>query len=200
MLVIGLTGGIGTGKTTVSDLFAELGVPVIDADLIARELTKPGQPAFLEITKHFPDIVLPNGKLNRKKLRTIIFNDPKERSWLEGLLHPVIEQKIYQRISAIFHPYCIVVVPLLLEVDSYPFIDRILVIDSPPDLQIKRVLDRDNAAIKTTKAIIDAQIEREQRLAQADDIIDNSGSLDELEQSVKNMHQFYWDLATSSGK
>lgn len=200
MLVIGLTGGIGTGKTTVSDLFAELGVPVIDADLIARELTKPGQPAFLEITKHFPNIVLSNGKLNRKKLRTIIFNDPKERSWLEGLLHPIIEQKIYHRISAIFHPYCIVVVPLLLEVDSYPFIDRILVIDSPPDLQIKRVLDRDNAAIKTTKAIIDAQIEREQRLARADDIIDNSGSLDELEQSVKNMHQFYWDLATSSGK
>src|SRR3990167_9153681 len=150
--VIALTGGIGSGKSTVAELFAKLGTPIIDADLIARELTHIDQSAYKDIVNHFNEkqILKADQTLNRNKLREIIFEDQKERQWLENLLHPLIQEKIADEIKKVSAPYCIVVIPLLFEVTPYNFIDRILVVDSPEEQQIARVIARD----KTNSALI----------------------------------------------
>ena len=199
MLAIGLTGGIGSGKSTVAELFAKLGTPIIDADIIAREVTQPDQPAFLQIVQHFDESILTeNGTLNRPQLRKIIFTDLKQKLWLENLLHPLIRQQIETRIRATTTPYCIAVIPLLLESRySYPSIKRILVVDSPIALQIERVLARDKTLDKRQiETIIKVQIARDKRLTQADDIVVNDGHLSHLSPQVDKLHQQY--LAMSS--
>lgn len=195
MLIIGLTGGIGSGKTAVSDLFAKLGVPVIDADVIARQVTEPSTPAFACIQEHFGADILQNGVLNRKKLRDIIFADTKERAWLESLLHPLIKNAIKQQLSHLDAPYCIVSIPLLLEVTPYSFIDRILVVDVDETSQIQRVMQRDNMTDEAVRAIMATQIARAKRLARADDVLNNDLELHHLEQQVQELHRRYLELS-----
>lgn len=196
MLVIGLTGGIGSGKSTVAKLFAEHGVPVIDADQIARELTQPKQPALSKIIRHFGrEILQKDGALDRTQLRKIIFHDPQQRGWLEKLLHPLIQRKIKEQIKTFSAPYCITVIPLLFEVKPYPFIDRILVVDTPEYLQIARITSRDKLAKPHIEAILETQVKRDHRLAEAHDIISNEGSLASLIPQVEKLHQFYLSLS-----
>ena len=196
MLVIGLTGGIGSGKSTVAELFSKHGVPVIDADVIAREVTQLDQPAFTSIIRHFSGHIIQkaDGSLDRQKLRHIIFNNPEQRRWLENLLHPIIRAEIERRVKTLSAPYCVAVVPLLLEVTPYPFIDRILVVDAPESLQIERVVSRDKMDKSQIEAILKTQISREKRMKQAHDIIVNDGVKD-LKLQVDELHKKYLALS-----
>lgn len=198
MLVIGLTGGIGSGKSTVADMFAQHGVPIIDADVIAREVIEPDQPALLDIIDHFDTPLLQeDGSINRSKLREIIFTHPEERVWLENLLHPLIRAKIREQIAALNHPYCLVVIPLLLESkDPYSFIDRILIVDTTEVLQLERASKRDNKNIESIQAILNSQMKRADRLARAHDVILNDGGLMDLEQKVDDLHKKYLEMST----
>jgi dephospho-CoA kinase len=196
MLVIGLTGGIGSGKTTVANLFQAKKVPIIDADIIAREVTAPGQPALQSMIDYFgPDIIDFEGKLKRHVLRELIFCDPRKRLWLESLLHPLIQQAMRAKIEQIKAPYCIVVIPLLIETGPYPYIDRILVVDSEQDLQIARVASRDEIPADTILNMIKSQTSRELRLDKADDVISNNTDLANLTNQVEKLHQFYLSLS-----
>ncbi|OGT38868.1 MAG: dephospho-CoA kinase [Gammaproteobacteria bacterium RIFCSPHIGHO2_12_FULL_38_14] len=196
MLIIGLTGGIGSGKSTVAHLFAAKNVPIIDADIIARELTQKNEPAFLEIVLHFnKDILHEDGNLDRIKLRNIIFNQPKERLWLENLLHPLIQNEIVKQIKKISAPYCIVVIPLLLEVEPYEFIDRVLVIDTLEHLQIKRVRERNQMKESQIQAIMDSQVTRDYRRSKAHDLINNDGVLSDLIPQVDLLHEQYLKIS-----
>ena len=195
MLVIGLTGGIGSGKSTVADMFAARGAPIIDADLISREVTLPGETAFNQIIEHFGHaMVSADGSLNRGKLREAVFANSKERIWLEKLLHPLIRQRIEQRLKVIDAAYCIIVIPLLFEVAPYEFIDRILVIDAPERLQIERVTTRDKSEPSHVEAIMKSQTTRSQRLSGADDVIINDGKIADLERQVQKIHEMYITL------
>ncbi len=192
MLVVGLTGGVGSGKSTVAKLFAELGAPVIDADVIAREVTQVDKPAFASIIKHFgKEILLPDGTIDRAKLRNIIFSDSKQRLWLEHLLHPLIREEMKKQISTLTAPYCIAVIPLLLEVEFYSFINRILVVDAPEQAQVQRVITRDKATQSDIEAIIKTQASRQDRRARAHDIIINDGNKDDLIPQVEKLHEKY---------
>jgi dephospho-CoA kinase len=195
MLVIGLTGGIGSGKTSVAQLFAQHNVPIIDADLVARDVTMPDKPGFTSIVNHFgPDIVLANGSLDRAKLRHLIFKDSKQRLWLEKTLHPKIRENMEQQISRLTSPYCIAVIPLLLEVEFFSFINRILVIDATEDQQIQRVMLRDKALKEDVEAILNNQANRQDRCAKAHDVIINDGNLADLLPQVEKLHEFYLSL------
>lgn len=197
--IVGLTGGIASGKTTISDGFARLGVPVVDADLIARELVAPNSKLLATLAAHFgPDILNDDTSLNRQALRSHIFKHPEDKSWLEAQLHPAIRETIKTRCMTAKAPWLLVVVPLLLEnADSYDFIDRILVVDLPEELQWQRALARDGDA-QTLRAIIQSQVTRETRLAQADDIIDNSDTQDSLETELARLDAFYRQQAAQS--
>jgi len=196
MLVIGLTGGIGSGKSTVARLFSERGIAIIDADVIARDITAPAQPAFTAITKHYGnEILCKNGTLDRAKLRHIIFNDRHERRWLENLLHPLIRGEIEKQTKQVTSPYCIVVIPLLIEVGPYPFINRILVVDTPEHLQIERTALRDKVEKHQVEAILKTQTNRQQRLKYAHDIIINDGKREDLALQVDQLHHRYLKMA-----
>lgn len=196
MFVVGLTGGIGCGKSAVTDCFAALGVPVIDADLVARAVVEPGQPALQEIVDQFGrDALLPDGTLNRAWLREHIFSNPGAKATLEGILHPRIRAEMRRRLDQFDTPYAIFSIPLLFETGQDKGVDRTLVVDCPPELQISRVTQRDQASETQTKSIIASQIDRPSRLKKADDIIDNSGSLDDLRPLVEQLHQKYLKLA-----
>ena len=196
MLVIGLTGGIGCGKSTITDLFAELGTPIIDADQVAREVVEPGQPALQEIASLFGQGVLePNGHLDRARLRTIIFDDEKARRDLEAILHPRILTSIEQQLSRLDCPYVILSIPLLLETGQYGMVHRILVVDCPRDLQIARVSARDGIGLDQIQAILASQCSRQERLAAADEVIDNSGSYLESKSQVLTLHRKYLALS-----
>lgn len=196
MLAIGLTGGIGSGKTTVADLFAKLGVEIIDTDQLAREVVLPNTPALQEIVNHFGKDILDSSKqLDRAKLRERIFNQPEERRWLEQLLHPLIREKVKQRVATVKSPYCIVVIPLLVETLPNPLINRILVIDVDPKQQIARAQARDKMSREQIEAILKAQVSREKRMAAADDLIHNDRDLNFLQQQVAKLHEFYLNLA-----
>lgn len=196
MLVVGLTGGIGSGKTAVSDAFVGLGVPVIDTDVLARELVSPGQPALTEITALFgPDSLNPDGTLNRRYLRCRIFAEPALRQHLEQILHPRIRRGVEQRLASVTAPYAIVVIPLLLETGMTDLVQRILVVDAPESVQLQRVMARDHSDEQQARQIIAAQLNRHDRLAQADDIIDNSGPPSALAAQVTALHRRYQALA-----
>lgn len=198
MLVIGLTGGIGSGKTTVANLFAERGIPIIDADIVAREVTQPNTTAFEKIVKHFGnDILQSDGTLNRSKLREIIFQDVKQRLWLEELLHPIIRNAMRDKINEQTAPYLIAVIPLLLEVEFYSFINRILVVDAPEDQQINRVVVRDKSDKTQVEAILKTQASRADRKARAHDVIINDGNLADLIPQVEKLHVQYLQMSTN---
>ena len=168
MLVIGLTGGIGSGKSTVAAIFQQLGVPVIDTDLLSREVVEPGEPALDSIAAHFGrDILDAGGRLDRARLRQIVFAEPAQRQWLERLLHPLITQRLRQRLASVFQPYCIVMSALLLETDQVKEVQRVLVVDAPEQLQLSRAMSRDNNSEQAIKSIMASQTERETRLARA---------------------------------
>jgi dephospho-CoA kinase len=196
MLKIGLTGGIGCGKTTVARLFAELGSPVIDADQIAHELVAKGQPALKQIDQQFDAGILnPDGSLNRSRLREIVFSDPAQKQKLESILHPLVYQSIQAELERLNAPYCIIAIPLLFETNMTHFVDRVLVVDCPVETQIARVRKRDQLSLERIRSIIDSQVSRDVRKAHADDLIDNSESDYRLAEQVKKLHNLYLSLS-----
>ena len=192
MLIIGLTGGIGSGKSTVTKHFEQLDVPVIDADIITRELVKPGEDALKEIETHFgPEIIQTDGQLNRAWLRARIFDNADERKVLEGILHPRAREYAQKRISELKAPYCILCVPLLIESGWINMVQRVLVIDLPRELQIQRTMKRDEIPKNQVETIINAQIDRKGRLAAADDVLTNTGDKSSLLEQVDTLHDQY---------
>lgn len=201
MLKVGLTGGIGCGKTTVSQFFAELHVPIVDADSISHQLVAPGQPALLSIRKAFGDTVLsPDGSLNRPQLREIVFSNPQKKQQLESILHPLVYKAIQNAIDQLDYPYSILSIPLLLETKMTHFVDRVLVVDCPIELQIARVKSRDGLSESRIQSIINSQVSREIRLSLADDVIDNSESGSKLAEQVKKLHNLYLSISAASGQ
>jgi len=192
VLKIGLTGGIGSGKSTVCEIFSEIGVPVIDADTIVHSLVKPGMPALEEIAKAFVKEIISNDcTLNRKKIRDRIFTNKAERKKLEDILHPSVYKEISIQVENINSKYCIISIPLLLETDASMTVDRILVIDIPRELQLERASNRDMTSKSDIDAIIDSQISRKDRLSAANDIVDNKGDINELRKKICDLHEFY---------
>ena len=191
-MIIGLTGGIGSGKTAVSDTFKSLGIDIVDADVSSRLVVEKGQPALDEIQAHFGDGILDSeNNLDRAKLREIIFKNPQERVWLEKLLHPKIAEHIKDQLESSNSPYCILVSPLLLETEQKSYCSFVLVVDVPEESQIARTAKRDGVSEEQVKNIISAQIDREKRLEQADEIIINDGSMEELKEKVVVLHTKY---------
>jgi dephospho-CoA kinase len=195
MLRVGLTGGIGSGKSTVAELFARRGVPVIDTDVIARQLVAPGQSALAEITREFGSELLgANGQLDRARMRQRVFEDPDARRRLEAILHPRIRAAVREQLAAITAPYCLIVVPLLVEIGFDESIDRVLVIDAEERHQQERVGRRDNVSADAVDRTMAAQASRAQRLARADDVITNNGTVADLERAVDRLHASYLAL------
>ena len=196
MLVIGLTGGIGSGKSTVADLFAQHGVTIIDMDQLSRQLTQPGTPGLAAIISHFgKDLLQSDGTLDRPALRKRIFANTAERIWLEQLLHPMIWEATEQQVKASHTPYCIVVIPLLTEFAPHPLIQRVLVVDATPAQQLQRTQQRDQQAAGHVPSILKTQSTRERRLQLADDIIRNDDSPEALATAVTALHHMYLQLA-----
>jgi len=201
MFVVGVTGGIGSGKTAVTDRFSQLGITIVDADLASRVIVEPGRKALIEIAEHFgDDVLLRNGELDRAELRTRIFTDPAERAWLEQLTHPLIGAEITRQLQASTSPYTIFVSPLLIETTQAQLADRILLVDVPVDVQISRTMHRDANSEEQVRAIIASQASREERHAKADDIILNDQGLEWLDQEVARLHQYYLELASSPAR
>lgn len=190
---VGLTGNIASGKSSVIQYFKELGVAVIVADEIARQVTLPGQPALLQIKEHFGDEILDeHGRLHRSALRDIIFRNSLERKWLEQLLHPLIRQAIRAQIAALSNtPYCIIEIPLLLNRTDYPYLKRVLLVTADREIQIARVMTRDHCTRLQAEAILAVQPDEQTRLLLADDVILNNGSLKQLREQVINLHACY---------
>ncbi len=192
MLKIGLTGGIASGKSTVSGLFAQHGVPIIDADLIARELVRIGSPTLTDIIHTFGDIILtPEGALNRVLLRSFIFNDAQAKQQLETILHPKIRRLLQQRSCALFAPYCIFVIPLLIEAKMTDLVDQVLVVETDNATQRQRLEQRDNIDSSLIESMIKSQTDPHQHHEVADDIIENNGNIMQLHNSVNTLHQYY---------
>jgi len=197
-LRIALTGGIASGKSRVADLFAELGVPVIDTDLIARQVVEPGQPALAEVVGTFgPGVLDVDGRLDRRRLRELIFSDATARQRLEAILHPAIRTEMERQSSAAGGPYQLLVIPLLTEGGRRDHVDRVLVVDAPESLQIERLMNRDSVTREQALASLAAQATREARLAIADDVISNAGSAAELRDKVVALHEQYLHLAAA---
>lgn len=198
-MIVGLTGGIGSGKSAAADLFAAKGVELVDTDVLAREVVEPGTPALASIAEHFGDEILgADGGLDRAKLRGIVFAQPAEKDWLEALLHPLISKLLRSRLASFQGSYCLLVSPLLLETEQAALVDRILVIDIDRQGQLQRTLRRDGSSQATVEAIIDSQISREERLARADDIISNKGTLEDLARAVDQQHARYLQLSETT--
>jgi len=196
VFTVGLTGGIGSGKSAVAEQFRRLGVDVIDADRAARNVVTPDSPALEAIAAHFGHEVLQaDGSLNRAHLRQVVFSDPQQRRWLENLLHPLIRRLVEEALDRADSPYAILESPLLLETDQHRLADRILVVDVPEALQIARAGQRDGNSEAQIRAIMDNQLERQARLARADDVVDNSGPVGNLAAAVAQLHQRYLKLA-----
>jgi dephospho-CoA kinase len=199
MLTIGLTGGIASGKTTVSDLFAGLGVAVVDTDVISRQLLEIDQPCYDQVLQHFGNgILLKNRAIDRAQLRRLVFNDELEKCWLEEVLHPVVYRQTRQLIEKCNNNYYVlVVIPLLFESNFGSLVDRVLVIDCSPDTQIVRLISRDDIDRELAQKMLDQQWSNSARLEQADDVICNDANLD-LGQQVANLHARYLLLAGKS--
>lgn len=197
MLIVGLTGGIGCGKSAVAEIFARLGAPVIDTDQIARQLTALGQPALTAIRENFgTDYFLPDGNLDRASLRRRIFSDGAAKKQLEALLHPLIGEEVRRRLKTMQAPYVLVAVPLLLETGAYgEMVQRVLVVDCGEDQQVERVMARSGLGGDEVRAIMASQICRAERLRLADDVIDNCGELSALPYQVEQLHRSYLQIA-----
>ncbi|MBY6070814.1 dephospho-CoA kinase [Marinobacter salsuginis] len=192
MNTVGLTGGIGSGKSTVARLFGKLGVHWVDADDVAREVVEPGTPALARIAEHFgEEILTPEGELDRAQLRGIVFQEPEERVWLESLLHPIIRDELIRQLNPQNYelPYVLLVSPLLLETDQHELVDRIIVIDVPKDVQLERTMARDTNSKEQVERIIAAQMSREDKLARADEVIDNDRPLEDVTRQVRELHE-----------
>ena len=195
-LRIGLTGGIASGKTTVADAFARLGVPVIDTDQLAREVVEPGRPALAAVVAEFgPGILGADGRLDRRQLRAVVFADADRRRRLEAILHPAIRAATAAAIDAVTAPYVVVAIPLLVESGQRAAYDRVLVVDCAAETQLSRLIERDRETAAGARAILAAQATREARLAIADDVLENTGSLAELEKTVRQLHERYLAIA-----
>lgn len=193
---VGLTGGVGSGKSTVAAIFRQLGIPVFDADEVARDLVRPGMPALNRIIRSFGrDILGENGELDRHQLRQRIFNDPEQRSRLEDILHPCVYAELDRRANACDSSYCILCIPLLLETAPRGFVDRVLVVDCAPETQIRRACSRDRTSEPEVRRILAAQTSREIRIRNADDVIDNEGAEELLGRKVRELHAVYRKLA-----
>ncbi|UPQ84908.1 dephospho-CoA kinase [Pseudomonas knackmussii] len=193
--VLGLTGGIGSGKSAVVEEFGRLGVHWVDADHAARWVVEPGKPALGAIADRFGETVLAaDGSLNRSVLRELVFHDPEQRKWLEELLHPMIRQEIAQHLARATSPYAIMVSPLLVESGQYRQVDRVLVVDVPEALQLERAARRDRCSEAQIQAILSAQISRDERLRHADDVLVNDRDLAWLMCEVERLHNFYLTL------
>ena len=195
-LRVGLTGGIASGKSMIADMFAARGVPIIDTDVIAREVVQPGEPARKEIERQFgPEVISPDGRLDRRRLREIVFSANGKREELEAIVHPRIRDAAVLQSSAAGGEYQVIVVPLLVESPMRQWMDRILVVDCSEETQLRRLLERDAESREQARRMIEAQASREERLAIADDVIANDGTKAEAEEQVENQHRFYRGLA-----
>jgi len=195
MLIIGLTGGIGSGKSVASDKFKSLGITVVDADVAARTVVKPGMPALKKIEDYFGSgILTAKGELDRNKLREIIASDPEKREWLESVLHPRIGEQIKKEISESTSAYTLFVAPLLFETNSQEMCSRVIVVDVPTDTQILRTSKRDKVSPDQVRKMVDSQMKREKRLEKADDVLLNIGSMEDLERKVEEMHKKYLEM------
>ncbi|MEL3928211.1 dephospho-CoA kinase [Aeromonas enteropelogenes] len=202
MYVVAITGGIGSGKTTVANQFSELGIDVIDADVIAREVVEPGTPTLAAIAAHFgPDVIASDGRLDRRQLRERVFSEPDAKAWLNALLHPLIRSEMQRQCAAARSPYCLLVVPLLVENRLAGLADRVLVIDVDEVTQIARTCRRDGVNPEQAKAILAAQASRDERLAVADDILDNRAE-DKMaiRTQILALHQTYLAFASQQAK
>jgi dephospho-CoA kinase len=197
MFSVGLTGGIAAGKTTLSNLFAELGVPVIDTDLISRELLEHGEPGYHQVCNHFGDSIMDtNNEIDRAKLRQIVFSNADEKSWLETMLHPLIYQRSHDAILEYAKAnYVLVVIPLLFETNFQALVDRILVVDCPAELQLERLVIRDHIDETLALKMLAQQLSNSARLAGGHDIVDNSENAADLGSQVEALHQLYLQLA-----
>ena len=198
MFCVGLTGGIASGKTTVAELFAELGAGLVDTDEVAREVVAVGEPGLEAVVAAFGSaILLPTGDLDRGSLREIVFRDAEARRKLEAILHPLIRSRTLAQLNALQAPYVVVVIPLLFETDFSEIVDRILVVDCPRDLQLERLIQRDRVSAADAEAMVAAQLDRDTRRARADDILDSSQSLATTRERVRILHAGYLRRAAS---
>jgi dephospho-CoA kinase len=189
---VGLTGNIASGKTTAANIFRKLGVLVIEADKIAKELTEVQSPVFKEIVRHFGSKVLDvHGEINRRYLRSLIFSQPKERLWLEHLLHPLIRQRIKEAVAQCKQPYCVVEIPLGIDKINYPYLNEILLITAAKETQIARVMARDHCLAEEAEAILAIQPHVNERLDSAEEVLVNEGSIEELTLDIESLHQKY---------
>ncbi|UXY54007.1 dephospho-CoA kinase [Pseudomonas tohonis] len=193
--ILGLTGGIGSGKSAVASHFGNLGVHLVDADHAARWVVEPGRPALAQIAEHFgSDVLQADGQLDRAALRQRIFEHPEERRWLENLLHPLIGEEIVRDLASAQSPYAILVSPLLIESGQHRMTQRVLVVDAPEAVQIQRTMARDQVSEEQVGAILKAQASREKRLEAADDVLVNDRDLIWLQREVERLHAFYLTL------
>jgi dephospho-CoA kinase len=200
-LRIGLTGGIASGKSLVAGMFVKLGAELVDADLIAREVVAPGEPALEAIRAAFGrEVLTTRGELDRAALRKLVFSDAEKRRTLEGLLHPQIRERLLARLALVRRPYAIVAVPLLVETDFAALVDRIAVVDCPETLQLERLMRRDGIPRAEAAAMIAAQADRATRLRAAHDVIDNSGDVELTRRQVVQLHHRYLELATRAAR
>lgn len=194
--LVGLTGGIGSGKTLVSDTFADLGIEIVDADIIARDVVAPGSAGLAALVAHFgTGIIADNGELNRAALRERVFSDDQEKKWLNACLHPRIRQAMQHAAANVSSPYGVLAVPLLIENNLIAMVDRVAVVDCPEAMQLARAMQRDGSSEAIIKNIMASQATREQRLAMADDVIDNSNSPESTRQQIQTLHAHYLKLA-----
>ncbi|WP_323939016.1 dephospho-CoA kinase [Aeromonas hydrophila] len=202
MYVVAITGGIGSGKTTVANQFAELGIEVVDADVIAREVVEPGTPALAAIAAHFgSEVITPDGQLDRRRLRERVFTDPQAKGWLNALLHPLIRTEMQRQCAAARSPYCLLVVPLLVENRLTALANRVLVIDVDEATQIERTCRRDGVSREQAQAILAAQASRADRLAAADDVLDNhNGTPEAIKSRILALHETYLAFASQQAR
>lgn len=196
-MIVGLTGGIGTGKSTVCGIFKHLGVPIISADAISHNILETNKSVFQAVIHKFgPQFLTPQHTIDRAKLRNKVFVIPEDRLWLESLVHPLIEQEIIRQAKSITYPYCVAEIPLLIEAKMQNVVDRILTIDCGEEMQLKHALQRNIHSEAEIRAIIAAQISREKRLAVSNDIIENTGNMPNLIKQIEDLHQLYLSLAS----